>query len=299
MKINEADLPNVRGKYLFGESLKNHTWLNVGGPADVMFLPEDENDLCHFLQNKPKGMPFFVLGGGSNLLVRDKGVEGVVIKLQSKAFSDICLEGDVLQCGSGIKNFSLRKIIEEKALQGLEFLCSILGSLGGAVRGNAGCFGAEIADVLISARIMNMQGEIEEWQNKDFSFAYRHSSLPSDKIILDISLKAPKGDIYKIKEKIANNDTYRKTHQPQGIRTAGSTFKNPAGYRAWELIKNSGATNIVVGGARMSPQHCNFLQNDGTATAQDLETLGNKVVDMVKEKTGINLEWEVKIVGKE
>ena len=298
MKVDENKLPSVRGEYIFNEHLYKYTWLNVGGPAEVMFFPQDEKDLQYFLQNKDENIPVFILGGGSNLLVRDGGIEGVVIKLQSPAFATLKLSGDKLYCGAGVKNFALQKIIAEKGLGGLEFLCSIPGSLGGAVRGNAGCFGREIADVLLFARVMDMRGNITEMRCDDFNFAYRHSSLDDGHIVLEVCLQAEISDKEKVKKKIADNLQYRKEHQPQGIKTAGSTFKNPQGYRAWELIKNSGAGNIVIGEAKMSPQHCNFLQNEGKK-AKDVENLGEQIIATVAEKTGVTLEWEVRIVGKE
>ncbi|MBQ8672359.1 MAG: UDP-N-acetylmuramate dehydrogenase [Alphaproteobacteria bacterium] len=298
MVINTDKLPNVRGEYKFNEPLSKYTWLNVGGPAEIMFFPQDEEDLKFFLQKKSDDMPVFILGGGSNLLVRDGGIDGVVIKLQSPEFSYIRCEEDKLYCGAGIKNFALQKVISEKGLGGLEFLCSIPGSLGGAVRGNAGCFGTEMSDVLLWARVMDINGNITQMSCDDLKFGYRFSALTDKQIVLDVCLQAHITDANPVKEKIADNMQYRKLHQPQGIKTAGSTFKNPQGYRAWELIKNSGAAEITVGKVKMSPQHCNFLQNNGNS-AKDIEDLGQQIIKKVAEKTGVNLEWEVKIVGKE
>lgn len=291
-------MPAVRGIYRYDEPMKKHTWLNVGGPAEVMFLPADVEDLQNFLKSKPKNMPIFMLGCGSNLLVRDSGIAGVTIKLESKAFQQWRIEKDKLYCGAGMHNMSLKKILPQHQLGGLEFLCSIPGSLGGAIRSNAGCFGAALSDVLVSAKVVNGKGDIIEVPAEDFHFSYRHSDFPADWIIVEICLQTKPAEAAQIESQIKQNDEYRRTHQPQGIRTAGSTFKNPTGYRAWELIKNAGMAEIKIGGVRMSPQHCNFLENDGTATATQIEELGKRIVETVKQKYNIELEWEVERVGQ-
>ncbi len=292
-------MPTVRGVYKYNEPLKKHTWLNVGGPAEVMFLPADIDDLQHFLQNKPKNIPVFILGCGSNLLVRDGGIAGVTVKLEAKSFQQWRIEKDKLYCGAGMHNVALKKILPQYQLGGLEFLCSIPGSLGGAIRSNAGCFGAALADVLVSAKVIDGQGRILEVPATDFHFSYRHSDFPADWIIVEICLQTKPAEKAQIESQIKQNDEYRRTHQPQGIRTAGSTFKNPTGYRAWELIKNAGMSEVKIGGACMSPQHCNFLENDGTATAAQIEELGEQIVQAVKQKYDIELEWEVERVGQQ
>lgn len=293
-----SELPDVKGNYKFGELLKNYTWLNVGGPADVMFFPENIADLQNFLRNKSADMDVFVLGGGSNLLVRDGGIKGAVIKLSAKEFCQIKIYDDKVECGAGLLNNMFRKTVAEKGLGGLEFLCSIPGSLGGALRSNAGCFGKEISDVLLSAKVIDGKGNIYEVSKDDFNFAYRHSDFPEDWIVWEVALKYDKKDSQEVSDLIAEHAEYRRAHQPQGIRTAGSTFKNPPQMRAWELIKNSGADKFQFGGARMSPQHCNFLQNDGTASAADVEKLCDEVVKAVKNSSGVGLELEVKKVGR-
>ncbi len=296
--IEHEKLPAVRGTYRFNETLSKHTWLGVGGPAEVMFVPADAADLQFFLQHKLPEWPVFVLGGGANLLVRDGGIAGVVIKLEAPAFAAWRVEGEKLYCGGGLKNFALKKILPEHELGGLEFLCSIPGTIGGALRSNAGCFGGEIGSVLHSAKVMNGKGEIFAVGPEDFHLSYRHSDFSADWIIVEVVLTANKTPGAEIAAKIAANDEYRRTHQPQGIRTAGSTFKNPAGYRAWELIKNAGGNEMVVGGAQMSAQHCNFLQANANATAADIETLGEKIIAAVKAQSGVTLEWEVERVGQ-
>lgn len=298
-KLNINMLPKVRGKYKIAEPLRQYTWLNVGGPAEVMFFPEDEEDLRNFLLNKPQNSEVFVIGGGSNLLVRDGGIAGFVIKLASAEFAKKTLQDNILYCGAGCLNFSLKQTVVENGLGGLEFLCSIPGTIGGALRSNAGCFGGDISKVLEYARVMNKNGEILTVKAEDFHFGYRSSDFPPDWIILGVGLRFEKTDVSEVQNKVAENDEYRRTHQPQGIRTAGSTFKNPEGNAAWKLIKQCGGDVMQFGGAKMSEKHCNFLQNDGTATAADIEKLCGEIANAVKQQTGVELELEIKKVGQE
>lgn len=291
-------LPQIRGSYKFNEPLKNYTWLNVGGPADVMFFPKDVEDLQFFLRRKPADMELFVLGGGSNLLVRDGGIEGVTVKLSDSSFCYAEIKKDKLVCGAGLLNNALKKTIIEHGLNGLEFLCSIPGSIGGTLRSNAGCFGKCIADVLISAKAVDSAGSLFEIENKDFNFGYRRSDFPADWIITEVSLRYQKANPEQVAELINEQAQYRREHQPQGIRTAGSTFKNPPDMRAWELIKNSGAYKLTFGGAALSPKHCNFLYNDGTASAKDIEDLCDEIEKTVKNEYGVCLELEIKKVGR-
>ncbi len=297
-KINIAQLPKIRGIYKIGEPLKKYTWLNVGGPADVMFLPADEADLQDFLRQNAEKIPVFILGGGSNLLIRDGGIDGVVIKLSNPNFTKIKIDGNMLWCGAGCTNFRLKSMVIENGLGGLEFLCSIPGTIGGAAYGNAGCFGSDMSEVLVKARVIDKQGKIFEIENKDFNFSYRHSSLPADWIVLCVGLHFEKTDAKKVSKQIAQNEEYRRTHQPQGIKTAGSTFKNPEGMAAWRLIKDAGADILVYGMVKMSAMHCNFLQNEGSSAA-DIERLCEKIKIAVKQKSGVELETEIKIIGRE
>lgn len=291
------NLPKVRGLYKFNEPLKKYTWLNAGGPADVMFFPADIADLQYFLQNKSADIKTFIIGGGANILVRDAGIRGVVIKLNDKQFSEIDIEENIVSCGAGLLNNVFKKTVVSQGLGGLEFLCSIPGCVGGALRSNAGCFGREIADVLVDAEVVDGKGNLYTVKRDDFHFSYRHSEFPADWIALKLRLKYDKKSPDEVAAVVTEHDEYRRTHQPQGIRTAGSTFKNPPGMRAWELIKNSGADKLEFGGVRMSPQHCNFLQNDGTASAADIEKLCNEVIKKVESEFGVHLEPEIKIVG--
>jgi UDP-N-acetylmuramate dehydrogenase len=290
-------LPEVRGKYLPHEPLRKYTWFGVGGPAEVMFVPEDDADLECFLQHKTCQFPVFVLGSGSNLLVRDGGIPGVVIRLNSRFYKQWNLNGTELTCGAGLKNSELKKIMLDNGLGGLEFLVSIPGSLGGAVKTNAGCFGKELKDVLVKATVVDGEGVALEVPAADFHLEYRNSHFPEDWIVTSLTLKAEPQEPEITAQKIEEQKAYRLKSQPHNVKTAGSTFKNPEGLRAWELIKKSGCASLHVNGAAVSDVHCNFLVNTGSATAQDIENLGNMIVENVKKQTSIELEWEVKRVG--
>lgn len=290
-------LPQVRGRYLSNISLSRHTWFGVGGEAEVLFLPADAADLSFFLRHKPSNIPACVIGGGSNLLVRDGGIPGVVIKLESEFFKKAEINGTQITCGAGFRNADLRKYLLQHQLGGLEFLCSIPGVLGGSIKTNAGCFGREVKDVIVSAKIINGQGEIKQIAVGDLCLSYRSSCFPDDWIVFSITLQGTptaKEDIEKILEE---HKDYRHEHQPYNQKTAGSTFKNPEGLRAWELIKKSGCAELEIGGAKVSEKHCNFLINTGNATAKDIETLGETIRERVKQKTSITLEWEVRRLG--
>lgn len=290
-------LPQVRGKYQKDVPLSKHTWFGVGGPAEVMFHPADAEDLSFFLQNKPYNLPICLIGGGSNLLVRDGGIPGVVIKLDSPAFRKTSLKGNLLTCGAGVKNAELKKIILDNSLGGLEFLCSIPGCIGGSVKTNAGCFGREVKDIIVSAQIMDGQGEIKEIGVKDLMLSYRSSFFPDDWIILSLTLQTETSTPEEVKKKLEEQRAYRLKNQPHNAKTGGSTFKNPEGLRAWELIKKSGCAELQVGGAKVSDIHCNFLINTGHATAKDIETLGETIIQRVKQSTAVTLEWEIKRLG--
>ncbi len=290
-------LPKVKGKYRSGVKLSRHTWFAVGGPAEVFFEPEDEDDLSNFLQNKPKNIPTFLIGGGSNLLVRDGGIMGVVIKLSASYFRQVKIEGNTITLGAGFSNVMLKKVLIENEIGGLEFLCSIPGVVGGSVRTNAGCFGSCVADFIVGATIVDGEGNKKQISLSDLMLGYRTSLFPDDWIITSITFKFERKSKEEIVKIIDEHKNYRIEKQPHNQKTAGSTFKNPVGVSAWELIKKAGCDNLVVGGAKVSEKHCNFLINTGKATANDIESLGNKIVKEVKKKTGIVLEWEVKKVG--
>ncbi|MBR6663330.1 MAG: UDP-N-acetylmuramate dehydrogenase [Alphaproteobacteria bacterium] len=290
-------LPHVKGKYLSNEPLSKHTWFGVGGPAEVMYCPTDNTDLSWFMKNKPYNLPIFLIGSGSNLLVRDGGIPGVVIKLNSKFYRQWKIQEDKIICGAGLKNSELKKIMLNNQLGGLEFLVSIPGSLGGSVRTNAGCFGKELKDVLISATIINENGEELEVGADDFNLGYRCSFFPEEWIVTSMTLKVFPQDTEETSRIIEEHKNYRLKSQPMNAKTAGSTFKNPNGLKAWELIKKTNSDQLKVGGAVVSDIHCNFLINTGKATAQDIEDLGNAIIQNVKKETTITMEWEIKRVG--
>lgn len=291
-------LAQLKGKVLFNEPLSKHTWFGVGGPADIFFCPQDAEDLSFFLKNKPHDLPFYILGGGSNLLVRDGGMRGVVIKLDAPFFKQITLQNDVLKCGGGFQNMLLGNFLIRHELSGLEFLCSIPGTIGGSIKSNAGCFASCMADVLISAEVMDTQGIIKHFENQDFHFSYRHCQCPPCHIVLSASFKTCPSSAEKIQETLDTQKAYRKLKQPVNSKTAGSTFKNPIGYSAWKLIQDAGCSSLQIGGAKVSEKHSNFLINTGSATAADIENLGNTIIQKVQEMTGITLEWEIQIVGQ-
>lgn len=290
-------LPAVRGQYIEKAKLAKHTWFGVGGPADVLFLPKDRDDLKTFLLMKPEAVPVTVIGGGSNLLIRDGGIPGVVIKLDAPDFANIEFNGEEVTVGAGLHNTELKKELISHQVGGLEFICSIPGRIGGLIRTNAGCFKRSVSEVVVKAHIMNEWGEIYEVGPEDFNFTYRSSMFPETWIILDVTLKGIQSKAQDIQKIIDEQAEYRKTHQPINKKTAGSTFKNPEGLAAWKLIDEAGCKGLKVGGAAVSDMHCNFLINDGHATAEDLENLGEMIVERVKEKTAITLEWEVRRMG--
>ena len=290
-------LPKVRGKYIENAKLSKYTWFGVGGPAEVLFLPEDADDLKTFLLLKPEAIPVTLIGGGSNLLIRDGGIPGVVIKLDAPAFQKINFDGVKVTIGAGVKNADLKKELLAHGVGGLEFICSVPGCIGGLLRTNAGCFNRSVSDVFVSAHIMNEWGEVYEVEAEDFNFSYRASLFPENWIILDVTLKGMESSEAEIKQIMDEQLNYRKSHQPINKKTAGSTFKNPNGLVAWKLIDEAGCRGLKVGGAEVSDMHCNFLINNGNATADDLERLGEMIIEKVKEKTSITLEWEVRRMG--
>lgn len=290
-------LPEVKGKYIEKAKLSKHTWFGVGGPAEVLYLPTDEADLKNFLLRKPQALPITIIGGGSNLLIRDGGIPGVVIKLDSPAFQKISFDGVEVTVGAGLKNSDLRKELIAHGVGGLEFICSVPGRIGGLLRTNAGCFNRSVSDVFVKAHIMNEWGEIYEVEADDFNFSYRMSLFPENWIILDVTLRGVVSKPEEIKKVMDEQLEYRKKRQPINKKTAGSTFKNPEGLVAWKLIDEAGCRGLKVGGAAVSDMHCNFLINTGNATAEDLEKLGEMIIEKVKEKTAITLEWEVRRMG--
>ncbi|GHF23161.1 UDP-N-acetylenolpyruvoylglucosamine reductase [Kordiimonas sediminis] len=292
----KIDLPEVHGRLAFDANLSRLSWFRTGGTADVLFEPADEADLIRFLRKLPSGTPITVIGVGSNLLVRDGGIRGVVIRL-GRTFSDIRIRGTVVKAGAGAMDVHVARKAATAGVAGLEFMVGVPGSIGGALRMNAGAYGSDIADVLMHARAVDFFGHVHELDKDDFGFSYRKSTLPADLIFLDASFSGRMGDPEEIQARMDAIMSERAESQPIGTRTGGSTFKNPDGRKAWELIDAAGCRGLRVGDAEMSEKHCNFLINHGAASAKDIETLGEMVRDKVKATSGIELEWEIRIVG--
>ncbi|HTI86494.1 MAG TPA: UDP-N-acetylmuramate dehydrogenase [Alphaproteobacteria bacterium] len=294
-------LPTVRGRYTASADLAKITWFRVGGPADVTFRPLDRDDLVTFLKGRPSDVPVTVIGVGSNLLVRDGGVPGVVIRL-GRGFVDIRAEGDEVVSGAAALDLNVARAALDARLTGLEFLSGIPGTIGGAVRMNAGAFGGELSDVLISAEAVDGQGHVHQLTPADLHLTYRHSELPEDWIVTSARLKGHPGDAAAIGARMDEIRATREDSQPVRVRTGGSTFKNPkapeaTGRKAWQLIDAAGCRGLTRGGAMVSEKHCNFLINTGTATAADIEALGEEVRRRVFQNSGVVLEWEIQRIG--
>jgi UDP-N-acetylmuramate dehydrogenase len=302
------DLPPVRGTLTANRPLADLTWLRVGGPADWLFQPADEQDLADFLRALDPAIAVFPIGVGSNLIVRDGGIRAVVIRL-GRGFNSIkCAEGRVVAGAAALDAHVARKAAE----QGLDltFLRTIPGSIGGAVKMNAGCYGAYVADVLISVRCLLRSGDAIEIPAENLNLRYRQSDLPAGAILLSASFRAAKGDPEALEARMADQIARRDASQPTKDRSAGSTFRNPAGFsstgkpddsqelKAWKVIDAAGMRGATRGGAQMSPMHSNFLINTGGATATDLEDLGEEVRKKVFQNSGITLEWEIMRVGE-
>ena len=289
-------VPALRGRLLANQSLAELTWFRVGGPAQVLFMPEDENDLAYLLSNLPAEIPVTVIGLGSNLIVRDGGVSGVVVRL-GRGFGDIAVEGLDLRVGAAVPDVKVARAAQEAGIAGLSFLRGIPGSIGGALRMNGGAYGREIRDALIEARAVDRGGRVHVFSNSEMGFAYRHSGAPHDCIFTQAVFRGERGDPAVIAAEMDKITESREATQPIKTRTGGSTFKNPAGKKAWELVDAAGCRGLRFGGAQVSEMHTNFLLNLGSATAADIETLGETVRQRVKENSGIELDWEIKRIG--
>lgn len=291
-------LPIVRGRYIPNARLAEQTWFRVGGPADVLFRPADEADLSHFLLNKPEQVPVTIIGTGSNILVRDGGVPGVTIRL-GRGFSDIRIDGDFIHVGAGCLDRTVSLTCRDAGVGNLEFLVGIPGTIGGAVRMNAGAYGQEIKDVLVYADILDPQGKHHRLTPETLQMTYRHTSLQDGWIVTGAVLKGAAGqdpaDIGKGIDAILEE---REASQPIRGRTGGSTFKNPDHEKAWKLIDAAGCRGLKEGDAQVSEKHCNFLLNLDQATANDLESLGEEVKRRVYETSGVCLDWEIVKVGE-
>jgi UDP-N-acetylmuramate dehydrogenase len=290
-------LPPVRGEYRERVPLARYTWFRVGGPAEVMFLPADGDDLQHFLQNVPADIPVMVIGVASNLLIRDGGVPGVVIRLRG-GFTDTQMADGAIRAGAGALDINVARFAQSQSLEGLEFLSGIPGTIGGALRMNAGAYGKEIKDVLQSAEAVDRGGKRHILDASSMGFRYRGCAIPEDWIFLAAEFHAEPGDAEEISARMAEIGGARDESQPIRSRTGGSTFKNPDGQRAWELIDGAGCRGLVRGGAQVSNKHCNFLINTGNASAQDIEMLGEEVRRRVHETSGVDLHWEIRRIGE-
>ena len=289
-------LPKLRGRLLANEPLSSLTWFRVGGAAQVLFMPEDESDLSHVLANLPRAIPVTVIGLGSNLIVRDGGVEGVVIRL-GRGFNEIAVEDNRVRAGTAAPDLRVAKAAQEAGIAGLAFLRGIPGSIGGALRMNGGAYGRETKDILIEARGVDRAGNVRTYSNTEMGFTYRHCGVADDVIFTQAVFEGAPGDPAAIAAEMNEITEKRETTQPVKSRTGGSTFKNPEGHKAWQLIDAAGCRGLVVGDAQVSELHCNFLINRGNATAADIENLGEEVRRRVRENSGIELQWEIKRIG--
>ncbi len=295
-------LPQVRGQYRFDAPLSKTNWFGVGGPADVLFKPEDATDLAHFMKHKPADVSITVIGVGSNLIVRDGGIRGVVIRLgrffnEAKIDDDAAVDGSVIVAGAAMLDLNLARIAASLGCAGLEFMSGIPGTIGGALAMNAGAYGREVKDVLVKAEAVTPGGEVIELRVADMHYSYRHYGGPEGLIFTRAWFTTTPDDPAAIDARIGEIQAKREATQPIRERTGGSTFANPEGYKAWQLIDAAGCRGLTIGGAQMSELHCNFMINTGNATAADLEALGEEVRRRVKAQSGIELQWEIKRIG--
>jgi UDP-N-acetylmuramate dehydrogenase len=290
-------LPPVRGRLTADAPLAPVTWFRVGGAAEILFRPADEADLAEFLASKPKDVPVTVLGVASNLLVRDGGIPGIVIRL-GRGFVAVTTDGETVQAGAGALDLNIALACREARIAGLEFLSGIPGTLGGALRMNAGAYGREVKDVLLGAIALDGKGRRHAVTATALGLSYRHCAAPADWIFIAAELVGSVGDPAEIGRRMDEIRAAREASQPIRARTGGSTFANPPGHKAWELIDRAGCRGLTRGGAQVSEKHTNFLINTGNATAADLEGLGEEVRRRVFETSGITLEWEIKRVGR-
>jgi UDP-N-acetylmuramate dehydrogenase len=289
-------LPKVRGRLTENAPLSGITWFRVGGPAEVMFRPADRDDLASFLSGLPRDVSVTVIGVGSNLLVRDGGVPGVVVRL-GRGFAEIEAKGSEMRVGAAALDVNVARMAADAGLAGLEFLSGIPGTMGGACRMNAGAYGRELVDVVVAAEALDRTGRLHRLDKKALGLSYRHSDVPEDWIFTGAELQAEEGSPMAIRAKLNEIQAAREASQPIRSRTGGSTFANPPGHKAWQLIDQAGCRALRIGGAMVSEKHTNFLINTGSATSADIETLGETVRRRVREASGIELHWEIRRIG--
>lgn len=293
----KAAMPALRGRLLGNESLAPLTWFRVGGPAQVLFTPADEDDLAYFLARLPAEIPVYTIGVGSNLIVRDGGVEGVVIRLSPRGFGEIKTEADTVRAGTAALDKRVAEAAAAASIGGLEFYFGIPGSIGGALRMNAGANGGETKDVLVEARGVTRSGKKVTFSNTEMKFVYRGNGVDPLIVFTSALFRGRMADPEAIRARMNEVQQHRETAQPIREKTGGSTFKNPPGHSSWKLVDAAGLRGFRVGGAQVSDMHCNFLINTGDATAHDIETLGETVRARVKAHSGIELQWEIKRIG--
>ena len=292
-------MPELRGRLLANQSLAELTWFRVGGPAQVLFTPSDEDDLAYFLAHLPGELPVHVVGVGSNLIVRDGGISGVVIRLSPRGFGETGAQGNVVSAGAAALDKRVAETAVAANLSGLEFLFGIPGTIGGALRMNAGANGTETKDVLIEAVGIGRDGKKHAFSNADMEFTYRNSGVDAAMIFTSARFRGQVATAAEIRARMNEVQNHRETAQPIREKTGGSTFKNPPGQSAWKLIDAAGCRGLRLGGAQVSEMHCNFLINTGSSTARDIESLGETVRKRVKDHSGIELQWEIKRIGIE
>ena len=297
--LDRIDTSAIRGRLSADAPLAPVTWLRVGGPADLLFMPADEDDLAAFMRALPGDVPVTVIGTGSNLLVRDGGVEGAVVRLSAKGFGAVEPVSDTdLRAGAATPDKRLAAAALEAGIGGFEFYHGIPGALGGALRMNAGANAAETTERVVSVRGVDRAGNLREFTHEEMGYGYRHSAAPTDVVFTSALLRGEPAERTDIRERMDAVRHHRETVQPVKEKTGGSTFKNPPGRSAWKLIDEAGLRGHRVGGAQMSEMHCNFMLNVDDATAHDLETLGETVRERVHSRSGILLEWEIKRLGR-
>ena len=291
------DLPRLEGTAERAGSLADFIWFRTGGPAEWLVRPKDEADLGQFLSELDQGVPVTPIGVGSNLIVRDGGVGGVVVRLP-KSFAKVTIEsGNRVRAGGGAMGITVASAARDAGIAGLEFLRGIPGTTGGAVRMNAGAYGREVKDILVEARLVLRDGTIETWPLDRLGYSYRHSAVPDGAVVVEALFQGVPGDVQAIGAEMDRIAAEREASQPLRSRTGGSTFKNPTGHKAWALIDASGCRGLRIGNAQVSEKHCNFLLNLGNATSAQIEELGEEVRRRVMERTNILLEWEIQRIG--
>jgi UDP-N-acetylmuramate dehydrogenase len=292
-----AAMPRLRGRLLANQPLAELTWFRVGGPAQVLFTPADEDDLAYFLKSLPDDVPVYVVGVGSNLIVRDGGLPGLVIRLSPRGFGETGAAGDVVSAGAAALDKRVAETAAAAGLAGLEFLFGIPGSIGGALRMNAGANGAETKDILIDATGIDRKGNQLTFGNAEMKFVYRNCGVDPSVIFTSARFRGTAAAGAAVRARMNEVQQHRETAQPIREKTGGSTFKNPPGDSAWKLIDAAGCRGLRIGDAQVSTMHCNFLINTGNATGHDIETLGETVRARVKQNSGIELHWEIKRIG--